>query len=443
MSDPPKKPLHILLLEDSPLDAELILSELKHAGVEFISNRVQRREDYEREIIDFHPDLILADYRLPSFDGGQALEIAKEFCTDVPVIIISGAVGEETAVELLKNGATDFVLKDRLAGRLVPVVLRALREVAQRDARRKAEADLLQLNAELEQRVADRTRELQVKNDLMEEDLKMAHELQMTFLPGDFPTLPRGASKSASAVKFGSAFYPAGNVSGDFYNVVRVSDTAVGIFICDVMGHGVRAALVTAMMRALEEQLGNYADDPGAFLTRMNRSLRGVLGQLGASLFTTACYVIADVAKARVIFANAGHPSPYLLRDANGEIEALNDGHPAGPALGLIDEVVYSTHELPVDEGDQILVFTNGLFLAENPNDEPFGSDRLRESIRQRAGLPVNKLIQDVASEIERFAEGRPFADDICLVGMEISRLLAGAAVESGDGLAQAGEHRN
>ena len=100
----------------------------------------------------------------------------------------------------------------------------------------------------------------------------MARELQMAFLPNHFPTLPRGADQAASAVKFCSIFHPTSSVSGDFFNVVRVSDTAVGVFICDVMGHGVRAALVTAMMRALEEQLGEMADDPGALLTEMNRA---------------------------------------------------------------------------------------------------------------------------------------------------------------------------
>lgn len=237
--------------------------------------------------------------------------IAKVRCPDIPLIVISGAVGEETAVELLKNGATDFVLKDRLA-RLVPAVQRALREVAERDARRQAEANLRALNEDLERRVAERTRELSEKNAAMEEDLRMARELQMALLPQRFPTLPRGAAHAASAVKFCSIFHPASSVSGDFFNVVRVSETAVGVFICDVMGHGVRAALVTAMMRALEEQLGDSAGNPGALLTEINRGLSSILRQSGTTLFATACYLIADVATSRIAYANAGHPSPLL-----------------------------------------------------------------------------------------------------------------------------------
>ena len=420
--------LRILSLEDSELDAELILRELKQGGLEFVSTRVQNGDDFALALVEFQPGLILADYRLPTFNGAQALAMARERCPDVPVIIISGAVGEETAVELLKNGATDFVLKDRIHGRLVPAVERALREVAERDARRQAEADLRALNEQLEQRVTDRTRELWAKNAIMEEDLDMARELQMAFLPQNFPTLPRGAEQAASAVKFCSIFHPTSSVSGDFFNVVRVSDTAVGVFICDVMGHGVRAALVTAMMRALEEQLGELAGNPGALLTEMNRALRGILRQLGTTLFTTACYIIVDVSNGRLTFANAGHPSPLLLHGTPRGVEPITARRVPGPALGLIDDVEYLTHELPIAAGDRILAFTDGLFEVENANAEPFSIDRLRESIRSRAGLPLADLLQDVFDEVEHFAQGQEFSDDVCLIGMEISRLAASAA---------------
>ena len=414
--------LRILFLEDSDLDAELIRRELRRGEVAFVARRVQTGREFERAISQFRPELILSDFMLPTFDGGKALALAKELCPDVPVIIISGAVGEETAVELLKNGATDFVLKDRL-GRLVPAVHRALREVGQRDARRQAEAELRALNEQLEHRVAERTHELGEKNAHMEEDLDMARELQMAFLPHRFPTLPRGVAPPASAVQFHSIYHPTSSVSGDFFNVVRVSESAVGIFICDVMGHGVRAALVTAMMRALEEQLRESAGDPGVLLTEMNHALRGILRQLDATLFTTACYVIVDVAKARLTFANAGHPSPLIVRGATGEVEVVSALRAAGPALGLLEDVQYRTRECQVAAGDLVLVFTDGLFEVENANAESFTLERLRDAIRHHAGLPLAELMQNVFGGVETFAEGEAFADDVCFVGMQIARL--------------------
>ncbi len=413
--------LRILSLEDSELDAELILQELKHGGIEFEWHRVQTRGDFEQSINDFHPDLILADYRLPAFDGAQALAIANIRCPDTPVIIISGAVGEETAVELLKDGATDFVLKDRLS-RLVPVVHRALREVAERKARQQAENDLRALNEELELRVAERTRELSEKNALMEEDLGMARELQMAFLPRRFPTLPSGAGQ-ASAVKFCSIYRPTNEMSGDFFNVVRVSETAIGVLICDVMGHGVRAALVAAMMRAIEGQLSETAGDPGSLLTEINRSLQGILHQAGTTLFVTAFYLVVDIATSRVTFANAGHPSPLHVRGTPRDVQPLSGRETSGPALGLFEDVTYTTQSRPIAKDDLILLFTDGLFEVENTNDESFGEQRLRESVHQFANRPPPQLVQDIFNEIELFAKGRDFSDDVCLVAMEIAQV--------------------
>ena len=414
--------LRVLSLEDSDTDEELILRELKRGGIDFISLRVQTRDDFMRQIVDFRPDLILADYKLPTFDGAEALALARQHLPEVPVIIISGAVGEETAVELLKNGATDFVLKDRLT-RLVPAIRRALHEVAEHQALRQAEAELRELNEVLEQRVADRTRELRDKNLRMEEDLTMAKELQLALLPHRFPTLPHDVMQGASAVKFSSIFHPASSVSGDFFNVVRVSDSAVGVFICDVMGHGVRAALVTAMMRALEEQLGELAADPGALLTAINQSLCGILRQSGITLFTTASYIVADIAKSRITVANAAHPSPLLIRNQPREVIQLTPAHTAGPALGLFEDEVYTTYGFPVAADDLILLFTDGLFEVENPLNESYGEGRLRDAFAQRAGQPPAQLVNSVIEEIELFAADHVFPDDVCLVSMEIAYL--------------------
>ncbi len=422
MNPSEKNRLRILSLEDSDLDAELIFQEIKHGGIEFDWHRVQTRTDYEREIDAFQPDLILADYRLPGFNGAQALAIAKIRCPDIPLIIISGAVGEETAVELLKDGATDFVLKDRLT-RLVPAVHRALREVAEVKARKQAEKDLRALNEELEQRVTDRTRELSEKNAVMEEDLGMARELQMAFLPRRFPTIPAGTVQANSAVKFYSIYRPTNEMSGDFFNVVRVSETAIGVLICDVMGHGVRAALVAAMMRAIEGQLGDSAGDPGELLTHLNHSLQGILHQAGTTLFVTAFYLIVDTATSHISFANAGHPSPLLVRSTPREVQPLGAKNASGPALGLFEDVKYTTQTRPVVKDDYVLFFTDGLFEVENTNDESFGERRLRETVHQLAGVPPQQLLQDLFDKIELFAKGRDFSDDVCLVGMEIVHL--------------------
>jgi DNA-binding NarL/FixJ family response regulator len=133
--------LRILILEDVPTDAELIQFELREAGTTFVPRCVIDKTSYLKAIGEFSPDIILSDYSLPSFDGLSALKLAGEKCPDVPFIFVSGALGEETAIELLKRGATDYVLKSRLS-RLAPAVVRALQEVQERQEKKAAEQAL-------------------------------------------------------------------------------------------------------------------------------------------------------------------------------------------------------------------------------------------------------------------------------------------------------------
>ena len=136
-----ERALRILILEDLPSDAELMVYELRQAGIAHSYRRVADREHFVAALAENWPDLILSDFHLPSFDGLEALALAQATCPDTPFIFVSGAMGEEVAIDTLKRGATDYVLKDRLS-RLGPAVQRALREAEERRERRQAEAAL-------------------------------------------------------------------------------------------------------------------------------------------------------------------------------------------------------------------------------------------------------------------------------------------------------------
>ncbi|HEX3718204.1 MAG TPA: histidine kinase [Verrucomicrobiae bacterium] len=143
-----KKEIHILMVEDEAADAELSRLALRKGGFHFSLVRVQTEEDFLRELGGRRPDVILSDYSLPSFDGYSALRIAKEKCPEIPFIFVTGTMGEEVAIETLKNGATDYVLKTRLA-RLAPSVHRALREAQERLDRQRAEDQLRESHKQL------------------------------------------------------------------------------------------------------------------------------------------------------------------------------------------------------------------------------------------------------------------------------------------------------
>ncbi|MFH1231162.1 MAG: PAS domain S-box protein [Planctomycetota bacterium] len=133
-----KEKIKILVLEDSVADAELVEHTLRKEGIDFISKRVETRENFVKELKDFEPDIILSDYSLPAFDGMEALTIVKKRHLEIPFIIVTGSLGEELTVKLLKEGMTDYILKDKLA-RLGPAVRRALIEVKEQTEYKKTE----------------------------------------------------------------------------------------------------------------------------------------------------------------------------------------------------------------------------------------------------------------------------------------------------------------
>ena len=168
--------LRVLHLEDDPDDAELIRATLDAEGIECDALRVETREDFVRSMTCTTFDMIFADYSLPAFDGIGALEIAKEKCPDTPFIYVSGKMGEELAIDSLKSGATDYVLKQRLS-RLAPSVRRALKDMEDRAKLREAEEEVRRYHEHLEELVRERTAELEEVN----EELRAAYQDMESF----------------------------------------------------------------------------------------------------------------------------------------------------------------------------------------------------------------------------------------------------------------------
>ncbi|AUB55071.1 PAS domain S-box protein [Methanobacterium subterraneum] len=133
--------IRVLILEDVPLDAELIETQLKREGLQFTSKIVEKEDDYRRELVEFQPSIILADHSLPQFDGITAMNLAREITPNTPFIFVSGKIGEDFAVEMLKEGATDYVLKNNLS-KLPHSVVRALKEAKEKLEKSVAEQAL-------------------------------------------------------------------------------------------------------------------------------------------------------------------------------------------------------------------------------------------------------------------------------------------------------------
>jgi phosphoserine phosphatase RsbU/P len=276
-----------------------------------------------------------------------------------------------------------------------------------------------------EEQLAAYAEALREKHAQLEADLAMARELQHALLPQQYPRFPSSAPPGASALRFHHFFRASSGVGGDFFDVFQVSDSMAGVFICDVMGHGVRAALVAALLRALVEDLRARATEPARFLQELNRGLAHILKHSRLTMFVSACYLLADLARGELQYANAGHPAPLWMHRAQRSAEQLPfGGSRPDPVLGIFGDAQYHSWSCGLSAGDALLLFTDGLFEVEGANGQYYDQPRLLRAVSQRAGLCAEELCQQLVDEVQRFAVGKDFADDVCLIAMEVDHLM-------------------
>lgn len=401
-----ERPLRVLVIEDNLVDARLIQIMVSDAGGQaFEIERADRLEAGLKRLATENFGMVLLDLSLPDSHGlGTFARVHQQF-PHIPIIVMSGLDDERVAVSAVHEGAQDYLVKGQVSG---PLLVRAMRYAVER----KRTSDQLARYAE----------ELRARNVQMEADFNMAREIQQVFLPQQYPTFPRAASPEQSALQFHHRYIPAAAVGGDFFNVYPLNNTTAGIFICDVMGHGMRAALVTAILRGLVEQLMPVTWDAGKLLGDVNHSLHTILRRTDQPMMSTAFYMVIDCASREFQFASAGHPSPLRIRRQPSSVEPLKSVDPRhGPALGLFAESVYPTCRCPLDAGDAVLLFTDGLYEASTPAGEEYGLERLLTAVRQRALLPMPRLFDEILKDVQAFSGTAELTDDVCLLGVELT----------------------
>jgi sigma-B regulation protein RsbU (phosphoserine phosphatase) len=250
----------------------------------------------------------------------------------------------------------------------------------------------------------------------IDEELRLAARLQQDFLPKELPEVGR--------VRFHTLYRPAGYVSGDLYDVMRLDENHVGFYMADAVGHGVPAALLTMFIKQAlvtkEIIPGGYRlVPPGESLARLNQTL--VDQNLAHATFATALYGIVNVRTLEVTVSRAGHPSPMLLR-AGSEIEAIQ---PDGGLLGVFPNETYDVATVRLAPGDRLLVYTDGIEVAFGA--EAIDTERWKSELAARMHLSSEDLLHDLCQHLDAQTGSLAPKDDVTAVILEVESSTAAA----------------
>jgi phosphoserine phosphatase RsbU/P len=318
-----------------------------------------------------------------------------------PVQIMFGlvcAVGSIVLLQITRIDAEPFWIIFGQFGYLtivVVVVANAVMFAAERFQRKLRERNEL-----LEQTVEKGTIALQQQ----EEELKRAREIQQMLLPNKLPQLP-GAQISG-------AWQPAREVSGDYFDVIQLDETRIGICVGDVAGKGITAALLMANLQASFRAFATADATPQVVRTKLNKFL---CANIASGKFVTLFYAVLDAENRTLVYENAGHCRALLMR-RNGEVESLRGG---GAVLGALPDWVYRNYTAQLQLGDKLVLYTDGITEAESAQLEEFGEERLLEAarIRDTTALDIQRAIMQ---RVTAFCGGN-FRDDATLLILNIS----------------------
>jgi phosphoserine phosphatase RsbU/P len=340
------KEIKILLLEDSISDAELLMHTLSRAGMKHILHWVESRSHFLSELHNFKPDVILSDHSLPGFTSLDALKISRNYKPDIPFILVTGAASEEFAVECMKAGVDDYILKDSLVR-----LPNSIKNIFSKTDAEREKKDIEHLHTKLQ--VA--YHHIEENNKNITDSLNYARLIQQAMLPDK--RILKGFFSSSFII-----YKPKDIVSGDFY-WFHERDNVLTIAIADCTGHGVPGALMSMIGSALLNEIVsvNGCTQPSKVLNRLNSGVRHALKQeenhSNDGMDIAVCTV--NSGKKEIEFAGANRHLAYFR---NGKEMELIKGNKFGiGGLHANDAgIQFTNHAVNYNEGDVIYMFTDG-----------------------------------------------------------------------------------
>ncbi|MFZ2958288.1 MAG: SpoIIE family protein phosphatase [Candidatus Ozemobacteraceae bacterium] len=415
--------MNILIVDDQADNRLLLRAMLEEEGFSDISCASGAAEAYGllglngRSGSPLPFDLILMDIMMPKISGIEAvrrirLEAAYQ---RLPIIMVTARQRGKDLSEAFKAGATDYVTKPVDELELIARVRAALTLKQEMDARLERESELTRLKDEL----LAKNQHLAHLINHMKKDLAAAGELQRSLLPPADPSLPG----------FTAAwhFEPCASVGGDLLNIFRFDKRFGGIYILDVSGHGISAALLSVALSHILTNWGregnlllNAAGEvrpPAELINLLNKQFTAsAAASEGNPQYFTILYGLLDFQRRSFRWVRAGHP-PLIKITRSGDLAVFEEGD---IPVGLDDQARFREYEVRLEEGDRLFMYSDGITEAHHPvTRELYGEQRLYELLRNERRLALHEIVPRIIADVSAWRAGNPPSDDLTLLALE------------------------
>jgi sigma-B regulation protein RsbU (phosphoserine phosphatase) len=335
-------------------------------------------------------DLVISDFLMPDMNGIEFLKEARRLQPDSVRILLTGYADKENAIKAINEvGLYHYLEKPWDNDALLNIVRNGLKEKGLRNL------------------LAEKIRELDSlmgRHVALEREIEMAAKVQESLLPREFPPL--------DDYRFANVYQPSATIGGDFYDFHAKGDSVV-LLVSDVIGHGVRAALSTMLLKGVFQEAAASAGDPIALVEDMNRRLHAVLPR---GMYAAAAAFTIRSGSSEIAYVNAGLPYPFVLRKSGRLDEIVLPGPPLGLFYG--DGLPFESRTIEAEPGDVLLVGSDGIGSIANPGGDLFEDLELRRVLAGLAGRDGETVIRETMKQALAFGEDRALPDDVNLVAV-------------------------
>ncbi len=399
--------MKILVAEDERATRARIVACLRKSGHELVEAS-NGREAWEKLLASEDISLVISDWLMPEMDGETLIRRIRDHSREsyVYVILLTSRSQKEDIVAGMDAGADDFMTKPF--------------DNAELRARINAGLRVLQLErtlGEQNRRLVEMNRQISAAHQQMKDELLAAARIQQSYLPDKIPQSP--------GVEFGWIYEPCDDLGGDTLNIIPLSGHQYGIYIVDVAGHGVSAALLSVhLSRVLTRH-----DEAGTVLFNHNGSgaqlttPSEVAKQLNATFqmspsshqFFTFLYGILDLEENTFRYTSAGHPGPLIISNKTATLSPTDP-----PAIGFLPSAIFEEHTLHLQPTDRLFFYSDGIFEIDDAEGNEWGEAGLAEAARSGAHLPISENLQAILQAARDWQHHDSMRDDVSLIGIAV-----------------------